>query len=140
MIYKRLILMIACLGLMYFPCKGESADKKNIEDWYVLGHAEYTPLKTIFKKHKRYKELKGVSTPQELFDKLKENGDDVKLVDMLANNEENMFRDINAKDKEKLKIHKVKFYQLISKSKKLFLVITNKKGNDVKKILNEVKP
>jgi hypothetical protein len=135
MIYKRLIFVIACLGLMCFPCKGESADKKEIEEWYVLGHAEYTPLKTIFGKHKRYKELKGVSTPQELVDKLKENGDDVELIDMLADNEDNMFRDMTAQDKEKLKTHKAKFYQLISKSKKLFLIITNKKINEVKEIL-----
>ncbi len=97
MIYKRLILTAFCLGIIYFPCKGNSADKENIEEWYIVSrHGDYMPLKTIFIKHK---ELKGASTPQELVDKLKKNGDDVGFVDMFA----------NAKDKEKLILLKVKF-------------------------------
>ncbi len=124
MIYKRLILTAFCLGIIYFPCKGESADKKNIEEWYIVPrHGDYMPLK---KSLIRYKELQGASTPQELVDKLKKNGDDVELVDMLE----------KAKDKEKFKVPNVKIYALTSKSKELVLIITNKVTNEM---ANEIK-
>ncbi len=79
------------------------------------------PLKTIFIK---YKELKGASTPQELVDKLKKNGDDAELVDMFANAKDN--------EKEKLKVLNVKIYELTSKSKGLALIITNKNADEIK--------
>ncbi len=125
MIYRRLILTVFCLGIIYLPCKGNSADKVNNEEWYIVSrHGDYMPLKSIFIKHK---ELKGASTPQELVDKLKKNGDDVELVDMFA----------NIKEKEKLRILKVKVYTLTSKSKELALIITNKITNEM---ANEIKP
>ena len=131
-IYKRLILTVFCLGIIYFPCKGESADKKNtdkknVEKWYIVSrHGDYMPLKKLLI---RYKELQGASTPQELVDKLKKNGDDVELVDMFAN--------ITKEEKEKLKILKVKAYTLTSKSKELALIITNKITNEM---AEELKP
>ncbi len=122
MIYKRLILTAFCLGIIYFPCKGNSADKENIEEWYIVSrHGDYMPLKTIFIKHK---ELKGASTPQELVDKLKKNGDDVELVDMFANAKD--------EDKEKFNILNVKIYELTSKSRELALIITNKNADEIK--------
>lgn len=114
--------MAICLGIIYLPCNGKSAEqkntkKKNIEKWYIVSRdGDYMPLETLFLK---YEDLKGASTPQELVDKLKKNGDDVELVDMSA----------NAKDKEKFKKLNVKFYKLTSKSKSLFLMLTNKNPN-----------
>ncbi|MBU8902386.1 MAG: hypothetical protein KOO69_06575 [Victivallales bacterium] len=120
MIYKRLMLIAICLGAMYFPCKGENSKKKNVEKWYIVSrHSDYMPLKTLFIK---YKELKGASTPQELLDKLKKNGDDAELVDIFA----------NLKDKEKFKKLNIKFYKLTSKSKGLALILTNKNTGKVK--------
>ena len=124
MIYKRLIFAAICLVIIYFPGKGESADKEHIEEWYIVSrHGDYMPLKTISIKHE---ELKGASTPQELVDKLKENGDDVELVDMFA----------NTKYEEKFKILDVildiKFYKLTSKSKGIALIITNKNADKIK--------
>ena len=120
--YKRLILTAFCLGIIFIPCKGYSADKENIEEWYIVSrHGDYLPLKTVFIKHK---ELKGASTPQELVDKLKKNGDDVELIDMFA--------DAKDKEKEKFKVLNVKIYELISKSRELALIITNKNADEIK--------
>jgi hypothetical protein len=118
-IYKRLILTAFCLGIIYFPGNGNCADKENIEEWYIVSrHGDYMPLKTIFMKHK---ELQDASTPQELVDKLKKNGDDVELVDLFA----------NAKDKEKSNVLNVKIYALTSKSRELALIITNKNADEI---------
>ena len=120
--YKRLILTAFCLGIIYFPCKGYSADKENIEEWYIVSrHGDYMPLKTIFIKHK---ELKGASTPQELVDKLKKNGDDAELIDMFANAKD--------EDKAKFKVLNIKIYELTSKSRELALIITNKNADEIR--------
>ncbi len=120
--YKRLILTAFCLAIISFPCKGDSADKENIEEWYIVSrHGDYLPLKTIFIKHK---ELKGASTPQELVDKLKKNGDDVELIDMFVNAKD--------EDKEKFRVLNVKIYELTSKSRELALIITNKNADEIK--------
>ncbi len=120
--YKRSIFTAFCLGITYFPCKGNSADKENIEEWYIVSrHGDFMPLKTIFIKHK---ELKGASTPQGLVDKLKKNGDDVELIDMFAHAKD--------EDKEKFKVLNVKIYELTSKSRELALIITNKNADKVK--------
>ena len=121
-IYRRLILTAFCLGIIYFPSKGNSADKVNNEEWYIVSrHGDYMPLKTIFIKHK---ELKGASTPQELVDKLKKNGDDVELIDMFA--------DAKDEDKEKFRVLNVKIYELTSKSRELALIITNENADEIK--------
>lgn len=121
-IYKRLILTAFCLGIIYFPGNGNCADKENIEKWYIVSrHGDYMPLKTIFIKHK---ELKGASTPQELVDMLKRNGDDVELVDMFANAKD--------EDKETFNVLNVKIYELTSKSRELALIITNKNADEIK--------
>lgn len=95
-----------------------------VEEWYIVSrHGEYMPLKTISIKHE---ELKGISTLQELIDKLKENGDDVELVDMFANTKDDeMFKILD-------RIQGVKFYKLTSKSKELALIITNKNADEIK--------
>ncbi|MHC4139234.1 MAG: hypothetical protein ACYSR1_05175, partial [Planctomycetota bacterium] len=72
----------------------------------------------------KHKELKGASTPQELVDKLKKNGDDVELIDMFA--------DAKDREKEKFKVLNIKIYELISKSRELALIITNKNTDEIK--------
>jgi len=71
----------------------------------------------------KHKELQDASTPQELVDKLKKNGDDVELVDMFANAKD--------EDKETFNVLNVKIYVLTSKSRELALIITNKNADEI---------